>query len=143
MTLYEYIAYSHPEGAKRVINSYGSKAIRKPEMLAKQLADTVNRNGKEALYRIASVHPDLELLTHFNEHNASEDDKKKEKESCSCKDKESNFSSAEGQAIKQAVEDLSKKQSEANKPAETKTEKSELMIIGAVVLIGLALVMKK
>jgi len=142
MTIFEYIAHSNPEGAKRVINSYGQKAIRRPDMLSRQLADTVNQNGKEALYRIASVHPDLELLAHFNDHNTSEE-KGKEEKSCSCKDKESNFSSAEGQAIKQAVEDLSRKQSEANKPAENKTEKSELMIIGAVALIGLALVMKK
>lgn len=141
-SIFEYIALKNPNGAKEVINSFGSKAIRRPDILAQQLADTVNQHGKTALYRIAAVHPDLQLISHYNDHNAS---KKLEVEKKSSKsESDSIFSSAEGQAIKKAVEDISKQQEIAkNTTDKPKSEKSELLIIGAVVLIGLALVMKK
>jgi hypothetical protein len=141
MTIFEYVALNNPNGAKNVVNKFGHKAIRRPDMLARQLADTVNRHGKQAMYEIASVHPDLDLITHFNEFNAE----KEGKSSCGCKDKkeDSLFSSAEGQAIKKAVEDISRKQEVAESGKKEKSEKSELLIIGAVAVIGLALVMKK
>lgn len=136
MTLYEYVAYKNPNGAKRVINSYGAKAIRRPDILARQLADVVNKNGKEALYRIASVHPDKELLTHLVEFNNK---KKAEEETKSCSCEEKSFLSADGQMIKDAVEDLKRSNEKSDSG---KSDKTELMIIGAVALIGIALVMK-
>jgi hypothetical protein len=54
------------------------------------------------------------------------------------------FSSAEGQEIKKAVENLSLKQDAlTNTPKESKSDSRDLMIIGAVVVVALALVMKK
>ena len=144
MTIYQYIAYKNPMGAKKVLDSFGMQATRKPEILARQLADSVNRHGKQAMYRIASVHPDLELITNFNAFN----DKKEEKsDSCSCKEKEvSLFSSAEGQAIKSAVEDIKRSQEVSNqvggKGKEVRSEKSELLIIGAIAVVSLALILK-
>ena len=143
MNIYNYVALKNPHGAKDVINSFGKKAIRQPEALAKQLADTVNRHGKEALRRIAAVHPDLELLTAFNENEQS---KSKDKP-CKCNDKEkSSFSSADGQAIKQAVEEISKKQDLSNntpKEQPVKTDNTNIMILGAVAILGLALILNK
>jgi hypothetical protein len=141
MTIYDYIAYKNPLGAKQVINSYGALANRRPDILAKQLANTVNKHGKQALYKIAGVHPDLELITHFNDYN-SEQEKGKDK-SCSCN--ESAFSSLEGQAIKEAVQDLQVKQKVSEQTPETKekTESKDLLIIGAIAVISLALIMRK
>jgi hypothetical protein len=132
--------------AKKVLDSFGMKAVRRPEILARQLADAVNQHGKQAMYRIAAVHPDLELITQFNEYNTQQ--KEEKSDSCSCKDKDASlFSSAEGQAIKTAVEDIKRSQEVSSQVngngKEGKSEKSELMIIGAVVLVGLALVLKK
>jgi len=145
MTIFEYVAEKNPEGAREVMNSFGQKAIRRPDLLAKQLAQAVNQHGKIALFKIAAVHPDLELITSYNEYNAqSNPSEKKEDKPCNCSG-ESVFSSAEGQAIKKAVEDLSKVQG-TNPVAVTKDEKpekTELMIIGAVAVICLALVLKK
>tara|TARA_R110000787_G_scaffold44415_9_gene109032 strand:- start:448 stop:885 length:438 start_codon:yes stop_codon:yes gene_type:complete len=143
MTIYHYIAYKNPNGAKNVLNSFGEKAIRKPEILAEQLANTVRKHGKEALFRIASVHPDLKLVSEYNK-VATKNDEPKEKP-CSCdKEKESLFSSAEGQDIKKSVELLTQKQNQIdNSPKEQKSDSKELMIVGAVVVIALALVMKK
>lgn len=150
MTIYEYVALKNPIGAKTVLNSFGEKAVRRPDILAKQLANSVNKYGKEALYRIASVHPDLRLVTEYNKQSIALEEVAKgegKEKPCGCekeKEKESLFSSAEGQEIKKAVEDLSLKTNTlANTPKEQKSDKTELMIIGAVVLVGLALVMKK
>jgi flagellar hook-basal body complex protein FliE len=131
--------------AKKVLDSFGMKAVRKPDVLARQLADAVNRHGKQAMYRIAAVHPDLELITQFNEYNAQKENKS---DSCGCKDKDTSlFSSAEGQVIKSAVEDIKRNQEASNQvnsnAKEGRSEKSELMIIGAIALVGLALVLKK
>tara|TARA_R110002020_G_scaffold468211_1_gene692325 strand:+ start:132 stop:575 length:444 start_codon:yes stop_codon:yes gene_type:complete len=147
MNLYEYVAVKNPVGAKTVLNSFGVKAVRRPDILSRQLANSVNKYGKEALFRIAAIHPDLQLVTEYNKAVAVNNGESNEKY-CQCgkkkEEKESLFSSAEGQEIKKAVEDLSlKTDSLANTPKETKSDKTELMIIGAVVLVGLALVMKK
>lgn len=145
MTIYEYVAYKNPIGAKTVLNSFGVKAVPRPDILARQLADAVNRNGKEALFRIASVHPDLELV---NEYNKVVNPPKEESIDLLKKDL---FSSAEGQEIKRAVEDLTLKQDALNSGGNNNnnsnsgnnTDKTELMIIGAVAIIALALITKK
>lgn len=141
MTIYEYVAAKNPIGAKTVLNSFGEKAVPRPDILARQLANSVNKHGKEALFRIASVHPDLNLVTEYNKVANPIS-----KEDCGCKEEtESVFSSADGQELKKAVEDLSKKQDNPT-PAPTpekSNDKTELMIIGAVAVIALALITKK
>lgn len=148
MTIYEYIAYKNPMAAKKVLDSFNMKATRKPEILSRELADAVNQHGKEAMYRIAAVHPDLELITQFNAHN--EDQEKGKSKTCSCEDKDKDnslFSSAEGQAMKSAVEDIKRSQEVSSQvnvgDKGGKSEKSELLIIGAIAVIGLALILKK
>lgn len=145
MTIYEYVAVKNPIGAKTVLNSFGEKAVPRPDILARQLANAVNKHGKNALFRIASVHPDMQLMAEYQKQITKDEDVVEEK-SCGCKDKEESiFSSAEGQEIKKAVETLSLKQDAlSNTPTESpKSDSKDLMIIGAVVVVALALVMKK
>ena len=145
MTLYEYVAVKNPVGAKTVLNSFGEKAVPRPDILARQLANAVNKHGKDALFRIASVHPDMQLISEYNK-QANKDSDVVDEKPCACKkDKvEDLFSSAEGQEIKKAVENLSLKQDAlTNTPKESKSDSKDLMIIGAVVVVALALVMKK
>lgn len=145
MTIFEYVAYKNPHGAKDVLNSFGLKANRNPDTLAKQLAEIVRENGKEALFRITSVHPDLQLVTAYNSAITKNIDATDSNKPCDChKEKESLFSSAEGQEIKKAVENLTQKQDQLSLlPRETKSDSKDLMIIGAVVVVALALVMRK
>jgi hypothetical protein len=145
MTIYEYVATKNPIGAKTVLNSFGEKAVPRPDILAKQLANAVNKHGKDALFRIASVHPDMQLISEYNK-QVNKSSEAVEEKSCGCEKKEveSLFSSAEGQEIKKAVETLSLKQDTlSNTPKESKSDSKDLMIIGAVAVIALALVMKK
>lgn len=146
MTLYHYVAEKNPIGAKKVLNSFGEKAVPRPDILAKQLANCVNQHGKECLYRIAAVHPDLDLVSQYylqatrNEHTPCECDKcTKEAE------KESVWASADGQEIKKTVEEIKNKQEaqNGNAPKTEKSESKDLMILGVVAVIALALVMKK
>ena len=126
MTIYEYLAEQNPIGAKTVLNSFGEKAVRRPDILARQLADLVNNYGKDALFRIASVHPDLELVNQYNKVANPPS-----KEDCGCskeKEKESVFSSADGEQLIKAVEDINKRQ---DTPKHT------------VAIIALALITKK
>ena len=136
MTIYEYIAYKNPHGAKEVLNNFGIKAIRDPKVLSKQLAYVVSKHGKKGLYHIASAHPDLELITHYNEHKNKKTEKPEEKI-------ESPFASAEGQAIITAVDNIKSNQEMARNDKTDKSDKTEMFIIGAVVLVSLALILKK
>lgn len=142
MTIYEYTALNNPIGAKNVLNSFGEKAVPRPDILARQLANAVQKHGKDALYRIASVHPDLELISEYEAANSAHEEPKKESETCGCKKEESIFSSAEGQEIKNAVNDLQRRQDLSNQPKE-KSDSKDLMIIGAVAVIALALITRK
>ena len=144
MTIYEYVAAKNPIGAKTVLNSFGEKAVPRPDILAKQLANAVNKHGKNALFRIAAVHPDMELLKEY-QNQINKNNEASEEKSCGCnKDKEQSlFSSAEGQEIKKAVEQLSLRQDAlTTTPKEVKSDSKDLMIIGAVIVVALALVMK-
>lgn len=134
MTIFEYMASANPNGAKNVINSFGKKANRNPVILAKQLAMCVNKHGQSALYQIALNHPDKALITECN----MRENEKFEK---------SPMSNAEGQEVKKLIEDLTDKGSTAP-PAPPyvhpkKSESTELFIIGAVAIVGLALILNK
>ena len=137
MTLYEYVAFKNPNGAKDIINGYGKKAIRHPRLLARQLAGTVNAYGEEALQKIAAIHPDKELIAEYLEATTAVKPK-----DCEC-DKKNDFLNANGQEIKKTVEQIAQKQEMAAHKTEPKSEKTELLILGAVTIIGLALILKK
>ena len=145
MTIYEYVAAKNPIGAKNVLNSFGEKAVPRPDILARQLANCVNKHGKNALYRIAAVHPDLKLVSEYHKESTKNEHTPCECDKCKMMDKEQIFSSADGQEVKKTIEDIKNKQAEMlNAPKEsTKSDSKELMIVGAVVIIALALVMKK
>ena len=147
-TLYHYVAAKNPVGAKNVLNSFGEKAVPRPDILASQLANCVNRHGKDCLYRIAAVHPDLELVSEYYKHATQN-----ENTPCGCDkgksedETKSVWDSADGQEIKKTVEEIKNKQSTQNTnnqtPKEKESQSRDLMIIGAVAVIALALVMKK
>ena len=136
MTIFEYMASANPNGAKNVINSFGKKANRNPEILAKQLAMCVNKHGQSALYQIALNHPDKALITECN---------MRENE----KSEESPMSNAEGQELKKLIEDLTdnrrgyKAPTISDRESKKTSESTELFIIGAVAIVGLALILNK
>lgn len=125
MNLYLYTSLNNRRGAESVIQSYGGTPAPNPHELAQQLAFCVRKDGQNALDKIANVHPDKELIeSKFK----SEVPLIKETHSnaCGCG---SNFSGVDGQNAKAEVKSRL-------------TDKTELLITGGIVLIGLAMVLK-
>jgi|10_taG_2_1085330.scaffolds.fasta_scaffold34704_4 hypothetical protein len=137
MNIYEYTAYNNPLGAKKIITHYGEKAIRRPDILARQLAGCVANNGKDALLMVCEVHPDYKLIKDYTEYQAKKDAK-------AIKDKNP-FANAEGEELLASVKEI-KDKSDSSTPSvipKDKSEKTELLIIGGVILVSLALITKK
>jgi hypothetical protein len=125
MTLYDYCAIKNPSGAANVVKSYGIKpSKRHPKELATQLAVCVKRYGDEALERISDVHPDLSLFQ--KKLDGYKEKYKKESMSnasgCGCS------SNASGD-VKDEKKDIS--------------PKNETLIMGGIILLGLALILRK
>lgn len=142
MNIYQYTALNNPDGSMKVVESYGIQALRNPKQLGKQLAMIVAKNGDEALNKVASIHPDLPLFQkQIDDFKAKI---KKESESNSM----NNFSNfVDGQSLKNDISSIKDKMysadgsSTANIEASHRT-KSELLIIGGVIVIGLAIIFK-
>jgi hypothetical protein len=133
MNIYQYTAINNPNGAREVVESYGLRADRKN--LGKQLALCVAKNGDEALSKVASVHPDLPLFQ--KQIDTFKEKYKKEFES---KDDKSNFSNMDGQMIKHEITRLNDSMSNASGDKENS---HKLLIIGGILVIGLAIIFKK
>lgn len=121
ITIYEYTATNNRSGAQQVAREFGMQPANNPRMLAQQLAEIVRRHGKQAVDKLKEVHPDVDEFE------------------CDCTDKKTSnacgscHSNIDGQAIKSEVAGLREKLS----------DKSELLIIGGVVILTLALILKK
>ncbi len=138
MNIYIYTASANPLGAKSVIEQYGMQAIQNPEMLAKQLAHTVQLDGQNALDKIANIHPDLALFQDNIDKFKKEIQEQNKAQftnasGCGC---HSNFSSANGQEIKSHIEGIRTDAASGN------NSKVELaLIMGGI--IALALILNK
>lgn len=131
MNIYQYTALNNPNGARQVVESYSIRADRK--LLPKQLAFVVAKHGEEALSKVASIHPDLGLfqkqIDGFKEKYRKESEEK------------SNFLNANGQQIKDEIKSL--KDSVSNPKENDGKAKYELLIIGGIIVLGLAIVFRK
>ena len=134
MNIYQYTAYNNPLGAKAIVNHYGELAVRRPDILARQLAKCVSNHGKEALLMICKVHPDLELLQQYTEYQAKADAEELRKTNP--------FSSADGEKLLRDIEEM-KSRSNQNTGDTNKSEKTEMLMILGFVTLALALIVKK
>lgn len=123
ITLFDYVANSNPVGANEVVRYYGWQPSRDPRVTAAQLAKCVEVKRDEALNMIAKVHPDFALIE-------SQVEKQKDNTSNACGCSSCNgYSNANGQDMKSDVKGRL-------------TDKTELLITGGIILIGLAMVLK-
>lgn len=134
MNIYQYVAINNPNGARSIVEEYGVRANR--QKLGKQLAYVVAKNGNEALDKVASIHPDLPLFQ-----KQIDDFKEKIKKDCDSKSN-SNFLNADGQQIKAEISSL-KETVNNSRPSDDGKSKVELLIIGGVIVFGLALILRK
>lgn len=130
MNVFEYTAKNNTNGTAKLIESYGVAPERK--VLSKQLAGVISRDRENGLARLRAIHPDLSLFQ-------DELDTLKAKIKSEYEAKKQEFHNADGQSLKNDVANL--KNGVSNKETEGKS-KQELMIIGGVIIIGLAIIFK-
>jgi hypothetical protein len=139
MNYYHYLALENPNGVASILSEYGIKPSRNVNQLSKQLTQCVNRHGEDCLYKTTLIHPDRELMLDAFKVEIEKEKPKKEEVSnaCGC----SNFSNANanGQEIKKVVENIGF----SNAIGDAQNKKTELLIVGGVVLIALALILNK
>lgn len=139
MNVYEYTALNNPSNSAELVASYNVRPERNHRRLGKQLASLVNKYGEEALDKIASIHPDLPLFQ-----KAIDDYKAKIKAESDSKQQAYNNFVTDGQALKNDVAYLKATGIDSSTATATESHKTrDLLIIGSVLLIGLAIVMKK
>jgi LPXTG-motif cell wall-anchored protein len=134
MNVYQYTALNNPQGSTNMVESYGIRAIRHPKHLAKQLALVVAKHRDSALGKLAEIHPDVPLF------QKQIDDFKVKIKSESEKNNSSFSNFIDGQTIKSDIASL---QDKVSTTPETGKSKTELLIIGGVIVIGLAIIFKK
>tara|TARA_R110002012_G_scaffold321269_1_gene548451 strand:+ start:972 stop:1394 length:423 start_codon:yes stop_codon:yes gene_type:complete len=140
MTIYDYCAHKNPSGSAKVIASFGMQPVRDIDELAQQLAFCAKRNGGEVLRRIVLIHPDRALFEH----------ERKEKEakmlSAAGEDKTPPIiggSDLDKEMIRLNAEKEADKLRQQKSESESKLLSQNNLIIGGVIVLGLALIMKK
>jgi len=127
MNVYQYTALRNTMGAQEVVASCGMRPHPHPQALAQQLASCVARGGYDVLARVRDIHPDLELFQ--DQVDKYKDKYRKEKDDFM----EKHFSNASGQTIKAEVEGL----------RDGGSNSKDLLIVGGLVVVALAIVMRK
>ena len=137
MTIYDYVAYKKPQGAAKVIESFGMRAVRSnPRDLSNQLKFVAKKHGGEALRRIVKVHPDRELFEFERKQmsNAS---------GCGCSNADGNSKNTAQELVSPTNEVVEVEKIRASNEKESKLLSQNNLIIGGMVVLGLAIIMKK
>lgn len=134
MNVYEYTALNNRLGANAVVQDYGMQPANTPQELAQQLAHCVNQGGENALMKVASVHPDVDLFQQGidNIKKGYEEDKKTLEQQM--------FFRADGQSIKNEVSEI---RSAISGNDQKGTSTKDLLVIGIIGIAALAIIMKK
>lgn len=143
MSIYEYIAETNPDAAEALCNKYGwtLQNMQSAQDLANCLHNLVAEEGEPAIVDLAGIHPDKDLIIEvYTGQNAVIADGAAaggKTHGCGC-------ASCKGKSDASAVEKMiSATQGNAQgSSANPFLHQSNLMIIGGIVLIGLALVLK-
>ena len=139
ITIYDYVASKNPKGAAKVISSFGMNPVRtNARELGKQLGYCAKRNGGEVLRRIVLIHPDRQLF----DFERKQIEEKKEKEmsnasGCGCSNATGNEPTVIGGS------DLEKEMLKLNSEKDSKLLTQNNLVIGGIIVLGLAIIMKK
>lgn len=126
MNIYDYVAWNDRNGASQIVHYYGLRPSNNPQGLAKQLALCVTKHKQEALDKVIEIHPDFAVI----EEKVKESQPVMQTHSNACGCSSCNgYSNADGQTMKSDVR-------------AKMGDKTELLITGGIILIGLAMVLK-
>lgn len=135
--IYEYIAQMRPQEAEAVCNKYGwtLQSMETPEDLANCLENLVAEEGEPAFLDLLAIHPDKDVIIEAYNGQDPAAPAAGGSGGCGCAGCKGK---SEGSAVDKAVSSASA----AIHNSGSFFHQSNLMIIGGVVLIGLALVLK-
>ena len=139
MTIYDYCAHKNPYGSAKVVASFGMRPIKDVDELAKQLAFCAKRNGGEVLRRIVLIHPDRALFEHERKLNEAKKLSAAGIEQVPHGLPEKSDTDIEKEKLAQQERERLMQKSES----ESKLLSQNNLIIGGVIVLGLALIMKK
>lgn len=136
MNVYEYTASKNPKGASQLVQEYNLRPERHPRGLARQLSYCVERDRANALTKLASIHPDNGLFYGIVQEVKTGYEKQLVEQKSEL---DKMFSNMNGQEIKSEIAQL-----KSDLPKQTdQSKKTEILMIGAVIIISLALILKK
>ena len=127
ITLYDYTAWNNRGGASALVQEYGMQPANNPKGLAQQLAECVKRGGDEALSAVFSIHPDMDIFK--DQIDQAKAQAKQDQEDFM----KQHFFNANGQNLKSEISNIAGKID----------NNRETLIIGGLIVLGLAIIMKK
>jgi hypothetical protein len=129
MTLFQYTAYANPQGATEFLQNVGIAPAPNPQGLAQQLAHCAKANPKRFFKEIIPYHPDAPLF--IKEMNEAAGIIKEQ------------YSNANGQEIKQEVEKINESLKKQAQPILDKDKSKDILTLGLIAIIALAIIYKK
>lgn len=132
--VFNYCAYHNREGSSALVASYGIRPSRDPRELAKQIALCMTKDRENVKSKLADIHPDRDLFE--NKHNALKADFESK-----LKEKEALFTNMNGSNLKSEVAHFMNASGTIEAERQKKTH--ELLMIGGIIIISLAIIMKK
>jgi hypothetical protein len=133
ITMYDYLASKVPSDAYFVLNKFSKyRRARNEKELSYQLRDFVRTFGEKAINELALIHPDRKLLEINCEECKRKNNIKQERLSNFIEEKEL-----------LGEKELLSKTNNSTVPVDEKTSKSEMLILSGLILISIALIVKK
>jgi hypothetical protein len=132
MSVYNYVAESNPNDARRIINSFGYEVVDSRD-LGQSLTELVAQVGEPALEKVMEAHPDKEIILEMFSKNAPET----KSVGCGCAKCQEK---AHGHYLNfSGAEDTSSKDLNSN----TLAHQTNVILIVASLFIATALIIKK
>ena len=127
MNVFAYTAYKNPHKAANIIRKYGGRPAKDKYQLGRQLANAVKIGGQPALDEVAKAHPDYNMIS--DELNKGGDYSNmaggEHSNACGC----GGYANADGNGNNGGI-------------LKRFDSKTETLMVGGIILIGLALVLK-
>jgi F420-0:gamma-glutamyl ligase len=141
MTIYDYCAHKNPQGTAKVIASYGMRPVRSnPRDLSNQIKYCAKKHGGDVLKKLVLVHPDRELFEFERKQMI-----KSNASGCGCSNADGDNSNKAEQLVSPSPpsEVVEVEKIRASNEKESKLLSQNNLIIGGIIVLGLALIMKK
>lgn len=132
--VFNYCAYHNNTGSKALVASYGIRPSQSHKELAKQLAFCMTKDREGMKKKMADIHPDKDLFEAREIEIRNEMDSK-------LKEKEAQFQNMNGSALKSEVAHFMNASGPTDSDQSRKTH--EILMIGGIIIISLAIIMKK